>query len=220
MRVTVAVLLGLVVAATAAWWCLRGSDAATPAAQASPTLAAKPHSPEPSTAPVRGAPAAPPAAPAKKQPDIAAEPPIKKTDPPEWLKGIVRACQLSDSEVAALVEEPDLLARVREEWNAQSKGYSEIVHRRSNATGRIGKERQAAGRYEVFQPGQRLPDNDPRTGEYITYGYEPNPAGGPDLVRVIRILPGEDAVFDRVRQEEEQLLDRRKSIVGRMIRGR
>lgn len=78
----------------------------------------------------------------------------------------------------------------------------EIVQLRSDLTGEISKQRQAAGQFEVFRPDQRLPDARASMGEFITYGYEANPDGGRDLVRVIRIFPGENLDFDQVRERE------------------
>lgn len=139
---------------------------------------------------------------------------------PPWAEDIVRECELTETELSGLLASPDLVALVREQWKSLSAGYGKLVSERSQITGRISKERQRAGRYELFKPEERLPDGDPRLGEFLAYGYERNPAGGRDLVRVIRILPGEDLEFDRVREAEASLLAERRAVVGRMIRGR
>lgn len=135
----------------------------------------------------------------------------------ERIRQFTRECRLTATETTRLAENPELLAAVCEIWDKLSVQESIASRKKGNAIERINKERQSKGRYEVWPPGQKLPDPDPRTGEYLSYQHEPNPAGGPDLVRIIRIYPGEDKEFDEGRQQEDLARITRRDSISQLI---
>lgn len=137
---------------------------------------------------------------------------------PEWAKSLVRECGLTPAAFAAATDNPTRLAEIEAVWTELSRDLGRMGTRKANVLERLSNERQAAKRYEVYHPKKRLPDADARLGEYIDVKYEPNPAGGPDLLRIIRIYPGEDNEFDRAVADENLARTARKELIRQMLR--
>ena len=124
---------------------------------------------------------------------------------PKWVQAS-RFLDRSQYDVidAFLTEHPEQAEELQRRLEAGNREVERAEAARAEVVGPIARRKEARGEYEVFASGQRLPDGDPRFGEVITYGYEPDPNDGPDRVRVIRIVRGDDPEFDRLTGVLEQ----------------
>lgn len=149
------------------------------------------------------------------------EPPPSKVSAeiPGWIRQVGYDVGLKPELIMAAVSgKPELVDKLKRVQQELNEPIVEAIVARDKLVGQISLARQAEGRYEVFRHGQRLPDPDPRYGEYIATGYEPEPEGGPDRVRIIRILPGENAEFDRARTRVIDLEAARRTAILFLLR--
>lgn len=137
---------------------------------------------------------------------------------PDWFRRCLRDCGLKPEDVSHVLTSPQRLAEVKEVWGAISIGVAEALYAKTKLGRQIANARQAQGLFEDFQPEARLPDADERIGEYIDFGGAPNPRGGPDLVRIVRILPGESPEFDRLRLAELAVRETRRAAMLDLLR--
>ena len=134
-----------------------------------------------------------------------------------WISQVARECDLEPKLIEAYVADSARRVDIIAAWEALTHELDEGVRERCEQCALIVQAREKAGRYSVLRPGEPLPDADPRTGEFITQTYEPNPEGGSDLVRVIRIFPGESPGFDRALLAEQLARENRRDVVRSFV---
>jgi hypothetical protein len=137
---------------------------------------------------------------------------------PYWMTRCLRECGLKPEDVTHVLSSPQRLAEAKEVWGTISIGVAEALSDKAKLGRQIAKGREGLGLFQEFQPDDRLPDADERIGEYIEFGYAPNPRGGPDLVRIVRILPGESPEFDRLRLAELAVRETRRAAMLELLR--
>jgi hypothetical protein len=136
-----------------------------------------------------------------------------------WERQIAHQCGLANEDLARLRADPRLAAEVETVYRDLSRQVGEAASKQGDALAELVARRETAGRYEVYGPKDRLPEADPRSGEFITTTYEANPGGGPSAVRVIRIFPGEDVRFDAARRETMLAASNRRSVIRALVLG-
>lgn len=149
--------------------------------------------------------------------DVSNTSPIKNFD---WASGMMKDCGMAESDIEKLKADTKLLRDVGAVWNDLSKSVGKSIHDRSVAVATYAKTKERLGHYDVVSPDGPFPDADARSGEIITYGYETNPRGGRDLVRVIRILPGESPSVDAAIGAERLAVENRRLVIQQMVLGR
>jgi hypothetical protein len=136
---------------------------------------------------------------------------------PAWLKNAAHQCGLSTEEVARVLADPERMREGQRVWEEFGAAVTNAYMAKGEISKKICADRQARGDYEVYHPKARLPDEDPRIGDHIFFHAEKNPQGPPDLVRVIRVLPGEHPDLDQAAQALRSLQATRRTTMREIL---